>query len=70
MDEITALEEGKLFFIEKRGVGENRFELFLKNSDHCGNSFSGNYDYHWTYESYEEAVRDGQRLMEIDHDER
>ena len=70
MDETTAIEEGRLFFVKKRGLGENKFELFLKNTDYCGNSFSGQFDYHWTYETYEEATEEGQRLVKVDNDER
>jgi len=60
MDEIYALEKGYKWFVKTTEFG---FALFLKNSDCCGlTSYTGWYDYHWTYDTYQEAKLDGIRL--------
>jgi len=53
--ENNAIEKGYKYFIEKI---DDRFLLFIKNDDCCGNSYSGDFDYHWTYKKYFDAKKD------------
>ena len=53
--EINALNKGYKYFIEKIN---NCFLLYLRNNDSCGNSYSGDFDYHYYYKTYREAKKD------------
>jgi len=63
-EEIKAIEKGYKYFIVKirekgfLGMIEERFLLYLKNNDQCGNSYSGDFDYYWSYQTYFEAKKD------------
>jgi len=36
--------------------------LYIFAGDGCGNDYTGQYDYHWTYDHYLDAKRDGLKL--------
>jgi hypothetical protein len=65
MNEIEALEKGLPFFIKVRGERPyvQSFDLFLRNDDGCGvTSYTGQFDFHWSYASWQEAYQAGKRL--------
>ena len=66
-EEMKAIEKGYKYYIvrikEKGFLGkEERFLLYLKNNDQCGNSYSGDFDYHHTYHTYQNAKNDAIKL--------
>jgi len=58
-NELNAIKNNYKFYVEKSKFG---WALFLQCSDSCGNSYSGQFDYHWTYASRDEAIQAGFNL--------
>jgi len=54
-EENNAIEKGYKYFIEKV---DGFFCLFIRCNDCCGNSYSGDFDYHWSYRKYSDAKKD------------
>ena len=63
-EEMVAIEKGYKYFIVKirekgfLGMIEKGFLLYLRNNDQCGNSHSGDFDYHYYYHAYRDAKKD------------
>lgn len=58
-EEIKALDYGWKYYIVRI---DRHFLLYLRCYDYSGNSYSGQFDYHWYYHTYQEAKVDGLRL--------